>query len=114
MYLQYPATFLLMVMISLYGFMQPFRIKLINILEVVIAIDTIILLLLRRTQTVTDVLGRITVADSSVNGTSSVDDCSDYAAESVTGVTWLLLPFYYLPLVISCLVAVVWVGLQIK
>ena len=102
-----------MVLTAIYGYVQPFREKAVNILEVVLSVDTIILLLLRRAQTFRDELGMTSVAYTISQGNTSSSDCIEDSG-SITGFSWLLFPFYYLPLVISCIVAVAWSIFQIK
>ena len=108
---QYPAIFLLIVV---YGYFQPFQVTAVNIIEVALSVDTVILLLLRRTKTIEDVLGMSSgVQTQSIARNDSDTDCVDEVG-SITDYTWLLFPFYYLPLLISCAAAFVWITLQLK
>ena len=109
---QYPSIFLLMVLIAVYGYFQPFQVTAVNVLEVALSVDTVILLLLRRTETIEDVLGISSVVQTQSRNDSDTD-CVD-EVEGITDFTWLLFPFYYLPLLISCAAVVVWITLQLK
>ena len=92
-----------MITAAVYGHMQPFKQFAVNVLETVLSINTIILLLLRNTRTIGDILGSPKSFDTTA--------CEDNV-KSVTDFSWLLLPVYYLPLVISCTVGGVWAVLR--
>lgn len=101
-----------MVLIAVYGYFQPFKATAVNILEVVLSVDTIILLLLRRTETIEDALGMSSVVQIQSRNESDTDCVGE--VKGITDFTWLLFPLYYLPLLISCAAAVVWIALELK
>ena len=108
--LQYPAVFILMVTLAVYGYVQPFEQLAVNILEVILSINTIVLLLLENTETISDDL------DSALNQTADNvqgSRCQD-EVDGVTDFSWLLMVFYYLPLIISCSAGGVWLGVKIR
>ena len=98
-----------MVTVSVYGYVQPFKQLAVNILETVLATNTLILLLLRHTKIISDELGSLG-NQPLVNETGS---CRD-GVEGVTGISWLLLPVYYMPLIISCSAGAVWAAFRIR
>lgn len=99
---------------AVYGYVQPFREKAANILEVVFSIDVIILLLLKGTTTVNDALGMPSITYSTLKSNSS-DICTEKVSTiKITAFSWLLFPFYYFCLVITCAVAIVWTIMQMR
>ena len=92
-----------MITAAVYGHTQPFKQFAVNVLETVLSINTIILLLLRNTRTIRDILGSPESFDTTA--------CEDNV-KGVTDFSWLLLPAYYLPLVITCTVGGVWAVLR--
>ena len=93
--------------LSAYGFVQPFRHWTANVLELVLSIDALVLLLLRGTTTVEDAMGTPSIIGSSQVTNSSVK-CTDNIG-SITDFTWLLFPFYYFSLIVTCTAAVIWI-----
>ena len=109
--MQYAATVLFMMTLALYGFVQPYKEKVANMLEVIFSIDTIVLLLLQETSTINDAIGILSISYSTLN--SSSDDCiSEFS--SITPFTWLLFPFYYMSLLITSVTLAVWSIVQIR
>lgn len=97
-----------MITAALYSYIQPFEQLHVNILETVLSINTLILLLLRNTQDISDNLDTLK-KQSPQNGTVCQDDVRD-----VTAFSWLLLPVYYLPLIICCIAGGVWAYIKIR
>ena len=99
-----------MITAALYGYIQPFKDLAVNILETALSINTLVLLLLRNTDTVEESLGHLgeqSAADSQTNV------CRD-SVDGVTDLAWLLLPLYYLPLAVFCITGVVWISLRVR
>ena len=94
---------------AVYGYIQPFKHLAVNIIETVLSINTLVLLLLRNTGTIEENLG--TLGDQSNDDRGRV--CRD-SVEGVTGFVWLLVPVYYLPLVLFCTVGTVWIALRVR
>lgn len=102
-----------MIILALYGFVQPFRSRAANILEVVFSVDVLILLLLRETTTIEDEVGTSSIIDSvEISSGSSGDECKD-EIKSITDFAWLLFPFYYFSILITCVVGIIWIILMI-
>ena len=94
-----------MVVLALYGFIQPYQDTTTNMLEIIFSINTIILLLLRSTRTVEDELGMPSVSQPGHNTTS---ECTDNLSINITAFAWILFPFYYSSLFIASVVAIVY------
>lgn len=108
--LQYPAIFILMITMAVYGYVQPFRQLAVNILEVILSINTIVLLLLENTETIRDDLdSTLNLAADGLQGSGCQDE-----VDGVTDFSWLLMVFYYLPLIISCCAGGVWLAVKIR
>lgn len=97
-----------MIMAVLYSYIQPFEELHVNVVETVLSINTLILLLLRNTEDIRENLGTLN-KQSSQNGTVCQDEVN-----GVTDFSWLLMPVYYLPLIICCTVGGVWVFVRVR
>ena len=98
---------MLMISSSLYGFVQPFQHLAVNILETVLSINTLILLFLRNIDTIEEDLGSLSQQPEHAS------TCQD-KVEGLTAFTLLLLPLYYLPLMIGCTVGGVWIAFEVR
>ena len=90
------ASIVLVVLIALYGYAQPYRSTLANILELIFQTNFLILILLEGTSLIRDSLFTFPVTDN-------ISSTRDYES-GTSPLTWLLLPFYYLPVVVFVLV----------
>ncbi len=106
--LQYPAIFILMVFVAVFGYLQPYKHLLTNILEIVLCINVLTMLLLRNTKTLTEGFQALEEQDG-----QSDDECNDQF-EGVTDLAILLGTFYYFPLVIFPVVTAVWVFASLR
>ena len=97
-----------MITAAFYGHTQPFKQLAVNVLETVLSINTIILLLLRNTHTIRDSFDSL--GDQKLYNETLCQD----EVKGVTAFSWLLLPVYYLPLVICCTVGGVWAIYSLK
>lgn len=87
------------VLLAVYGLFQPYKSQLINLLEIVVLSNFLFLLMLHSTQSIKDALFVFPILDSSDMGNlTTTDVCHDQLYSGVALFTWLLLPFYYLPL----------------
>ena len=102
---KYPAAFVLMITAAVYGYIQPFTHTAVNILESSLSINTLVLLLLRNTGTIEENLG--TLGKQSGHKRSC-------GVEGVTDFAWLLMPMYYLTLLVFCAVGTVWTTLTVR
>ena len=94
---------ILSVYILIAGLVQPYRTKLANVLELILCSLTLILLLIPQVDQIEDTLDIYTL--SSGDNISDLDRCD--VEFNVTPFVWLLMPFYYLPLVVTVTVGVV-------
>ncbi len=106
--LQYPAIFILMVFVAAFGYLQPYKHLLTNILEIALCINVLTMLLLRNTMTLTEGLQALKERDG-----QSDDECNDQF-EGVTDLAILLGTFYYFPLVVFLVVTAVWVFASLR
>ena len=90
-----------------YGFIQPYKSPLSNILEIVVQANFVLLLVLESTTFLEDAYGVYLSAETdtavSPNATSAYTD----GAPGVSAFTMILLPFYYAPLLLFIVVATV-------
>ena len=101
----------LAITITVYGFLQPYRGLFANAIEIFLQIDFLLLLMLRITPIIQDQY----LVFPSPPPSSSVD--GDHCFDSIAGVakiTWVLTPFYYVPLLVLVLTAVVYSVLSVR
>ncbi len=106
--LQYPAIFILMVFVAAFGYLQPYKHLLTNILEIVLCINVLTMLLLRNTKTLTEGFQALEEQDG-----QSDDECNDQF-DDVTDLAILLGTFYYFPLVVFLVVTAAWVFANLR
>ena len=108
--LQYPTIFILALMCTLYGFLQPYKQTFVNVLEVFLSLDVLVLLLLRSTNQVVEDLQHFSgsVLDSAEN------NCTEQDSTRLTALSWLLSPLYYIPLAAVLITVGMWLALLIR
>jgi hypothetical protein len=92
---------LMAVYTTVYGYIQPYKCRLSNLIEAAVNLNFLVLLILNATTFFRDDYLTFPSQSQSAN-----DSCSD----SVTGiatVSWVLMPLYYLPLVAFCTILIV-------
>ena len=102
-FLQYPVLFLVMVYFALYGYIQPFKDRIANIVEVFLAVDTIILLMFSNTPHLQDSGPPILLYKEDIDG------CTQTESHGVTALVVLMTPFYYTPLATLLIAVAVWI-----
>ena len=102
---QYPAIFILSVIIAVFGFLQPYKNIYNNILESLLSLDVLVLLMMRNTQQITEQL-QVLPHSNITNG------CTDI--NGVTEFTWLVSPFYYAPVAVLMLVTIVCASCNVR
>ena len=105
---QYPASVVVMLIILLYGFLHPYVSRVGTLLELFLSLDVLVLLLLRNISQATDELQMLT---NILPGRSL--ECVD-GVQTPTRLAWLLFAFYYIPLAVSVICAVVWIFIKVK
>ena len=101
---KYAAIFIISVIMTVFGFLQPYKSVYCNILEALLSLDVLVLLLLRNTEQITDQLQVPTELSS--NGTAGRECVEE---EGITGFSWLLFPLYYFPLVVFLIATTIWI-----
>ena len=103
---QYPALFVLSVIFAVFGFLQPYENLYCNVLECLLSLDVLALLLMRNTAQISDELQVLPQNNTTAN------QCADISG--VTGFTWLLLPFYYFPVIVLAIVCIIAVTYYVR
>lgn len=90
-----------------YGFIQPYKSQLSNILEMVVQANFVVLLVLESTTSLKDAYGAYqSTAMATAVGPNATNVCID-GIPGVSAFTTILLPFYYAPLLLFVLLATV-------
>ena len=105
--------FIMCIMLAIYGFIQPYKSKLTNVLELVVQINVIVLLALESTNFLKETYNTVPPlsqmqASAQLNTTATVADDSSPCKDAPIGISDLskiLLPFYYLPLLLLIITA---------
>ena len=108
-YCFFPQIFLLFLMgiyMTVYGYIRPYRSLCSNVIELVVSLNFLLLLILDSTSYFSDMYFIFQSA-------SSNEHCYGQF-EGVTIISWILMPFYYLPLVALCITALVLGGLYFR
>ena len=101
-YVQIPPLLVLCIILVVYGYIQPYKSLTANIVEIVIQMIFILLLALESTSFLRDAYNIFPPSEvQTVNGT---DVCKDDLS-GVSLLTAILLPFYYLPLLLLIILA---------
>lgn len=93
---------------TVYGYVQPYKSGLTNMIEVAVNINFLVLLILNTTAFFSDEYLTFPFLSPSAN-----DTCSD-SVHSMATVSWILMPFYYLPLVVLCVMLIAAVIIYVK
>ena len=86
--------FVVMLVVMLYGYVQPFKSTLSNVVETVLAVDTLILLILSNTSQLRDSGSSLSLFTTSING------CTQTESHGITDLVALMTVFYYFPLLV--------------
>lgn len=89
---------LLTIYTAVYGYVQPYQSKLTNLIEAAVNINFLVLLILNATAFFRDDYLTFPNLSHSAN-----DTCSD-SVHGIATVSWILMPFYYLPLGALCVI----------
>ena len=93
-------------LIAVFGFLQPYENMYCNVLESLLSLDVLVLLLMRNTEQISDQLQVLP------QNNITASQCADISG--VTGLSWLLLPFYYFPVIVLVLVCSVVVTCRVR
>ena len=108
--LQYPVIFILLVIITVFGYLQPYENMYCNVLESLLSLNILVLLLMRNTEQISD---ELQVLSQQTSNMTTVGTCRR-PVEGITGFSWLLFPLYYFPLVVFLIAGAMWVSFNIK
>ena len=103
----YPAIYVLLILLFVVGLVQPYKHWSYNVLDMVMAGNILVLLLLRKTNQVEEDYQVIPPQSQQRRmGRGGRAECGEI--EGVTNMTWLLFPFSYFPLLLTLILLVVW------
>ena len=85
------------------GLVWPYQNVFSNILDLLLSVDVMFLLLLRNTGKFKDELGTVTL-----EGVNSSTQCVEYTFEP-SSLSYIILPFYYIPLLLSIVAFCAWI-----
>lgn len=108
---QYSSIFVTIIILTIYGYVQPYKHTLSNVMEVVLAVDVLIMLLIKNTNQIHDQLLGLPPQPASVLAINSTSVCTD--DDNIVGVSplvILLTPFYYFPLAVTLVGGGCWAG----
>ena len=99
--------FIMCIILVIYGLIQPYKSNLINVLELIIQVNFIILLALESTSFLRDTFPPPPQmqANTQLNTTAAGDGTCKDAPIGISDLSKILLPFYYLPLLLLIITA---------
>lgn len=103
--LQYSSIFLIIIILFLYGYVQPYKSMISNVLEIVLAIDVLIMLALKNSNQIPAAI----LSQQPNDTVSAINNCTDI--NNVTGISPLvaaLTPFYYIPMCVTLVGGAMW------
>lgn len=108
-FVQYPAMFIICILIITTGLVWPYIDIFSNILDIVLSVDVMLLLLIRNTRQFNDDLNKFSFKELSSTNSS----CVNYELE-FSALSYILIPFFYAPLLITLAAAFVWVAHRLR
>ena len=94
-----------------YGFAQPYKSLIANILEMGVQVNFLLLLLIEATSGIRDLY--FTFPPLLQSNTRFDPECVD-SPIGIAPITWILMPFYYLPLLVFVVVACIHLAVYIR
>ena len=104
-------TLVLAIIITVYGFVQPYKSQTANFLEIGVQVNFLVLLLIEATSNIRELY--FTFPPLLQSNVTSEPECVD-SLTGIAPITWILMPFYYLPLLVLTVVACVYLVLYIR
>ena len=104
-------TLVLAIIMTVYGFVQPYKSQTANLLEMGVQVNFLLLLLIEATSNIHELY--FTFPPLLQSNTTSEPECVD-TQTGIAPMTWILMPFYYLPLLVFAVVACVYLALYIR
>lgn len=112
--LQYASIFFLMITEGVYMLIQPFKAMSANIIEAILAVNVLILLLLRQTDRALGYSSSLPQSSSDTNTNISQAECYDNVFSGFSVQALVLIPGYFIPLVVFILATCVSAILKIR
>ena len=104
-------TLVLAIIITVYGFVQPYKSQTANFLEIGVQVNFLVLLLIEATSNIRELY--FTFPPLLQSNMTSEPECVD-SPRGIAPITWILMPLYYLPLLVLTVVACVYLVLYIR
>ena len=104
----YAVIMTLMVIIAVSSYCKPYKSLLVNVLDLVLACDILIMLMLRNTTYLTEQYQVFLDSEEDTRRSLNSELCIDRFT-AITDMATILVPFYYLPLAVGVTVFVCWV-----
>lgn len=106
--IQFPAMLIVSVFIVATGLTWPYKDVCSTMLDLLLSVDVLLLLLFKNTRQFIDDYSGVTL-----EGAVSFPQCIEYSFQPST-LSYILLPFYYLPLLLFVVALCVWIGALIR
>eukprot|EP00731_Ephydatia_muelleri_P010295 Em0005g881a len=106
---EYSSIFLIIIIITIYGYVQPYKLAISNILEILIAVDVLILLFVKNTNQIRDTFETAPAQPTQFENANTSAKCTDN--DNIEGLSPLvkgLTVLYYLPLLIIVVGGISW------
>ena len=104
-------TLVLGIIMTVYGFVQPYNSRTANILEMGVQVNFLVLLLIEATSGIRDLY--LTFPSLLRSNVTSKPECVD-SPTGIAPITWILMPLYYLPLLVFAVVVCVYLALYLR
>ena len=104
-------TLVLAIIITVYEFVQLYKSRTANILEIGVQVNFLLLLLIEATSGIRELY--FTFPPLRQSNTTSEPECVD-TLTGIAPITWILMPLYYLPLLVLTVVACVYLALYLR
>ena len=104
-------TLVLAIIITVYEFVQLYKSRTANILEIGVQVNFLLLLLIEATSGIHELY--FTFPPLLQSNTTSEPECVD-TLTGIAPITWILMPLYYLPLLVLTVVACVYLALYLR
>ena len=104
-------TLVLAIIITVYEFVQLYKSRTANILEIGVQVNFLLLLLIEATSGIRELY--FTFPPLLQSNTTSEPECVD-TLTGIAPITWILMPLYYLPLLVLTVVACVYLALYLR
>ena len=98
--MQVAILLLLCIFMALYGFYQPYKYCVVNVLEIVVEFNFLVILLLVSSKVMEPFYKLHLVKSAQLTS----DSCSAVQRNGIAVATWILLPLYYFPILLLAII----------